>query len=134
MATSLLDLVRSAIPNFSLRELRALVPWFEAVTLTTEQPLAHVNLDGTFKFQRGFVSSTVVGPGVIDLTLTNAIDPAKAGVLLSANWNFWVGSISYDFFSPTVLRVMSSLLVAGVSTPTAVPFVAHVIYLNPIDA
>lgn len=78
MATPFLDLIRAVLPNFSDKQLRKIIPWFEAVSAgfdspTTPQVVALANVDsaGTILKNYGFTGPALhPGTGQFALNLT----------------------------------------------------------------
>jgi len=73
MATPLLDMIRSFIPNFTLKELRGMIPWFEAVSDAVNGAgslVAMAEVDAGGNLQKNFGFTTVVDhPSIGQFTL-----------------------------------------------------------------
>jgi hypothetical protein len=74
---SLRNLIKAVTPNFSLKELRKMVPWFDAVSDAIDQraivvAMANIGSGGAIQKNQGF-SSPVLHPGTGQYALNLAV-------------------------------------------------------------
>jgi len=88
MATPFLDLIRSIIPNFTDKQLRRMIPWFEAVSAGFDNPstpqivgLAHVDSAAQLLKNYGF-TAPVLHPGTGQFALNLTVDTYDINDLL----------------------------------------------------
>lgn len=146
MATPILDLIRAILPNFSDKQLRRMIPWFEAVSNGLNQnttTVAGVWADSAGTVQRSFGLATVnpvihSGTGQYAVNLADAQDInqlyVQSNIILSASPPGGAINIYPAFAtgSQLIIEIWQIALTTAVRSRVDEGFMA-LIFLSPSD-